>query len=193
MAHEGMEEVSFKPIEGGWIFKLGSPLLFGRSSYFCVNTAQKAAIAAQLRQNRVIRAAVIIPLLLLAVPGASLLPLPKLTPWQGLLLVIPCAYILAVAGELCERRRVRPLVQGLPRAAGKITLGDQFWNVAKYTSFSLLSLLFAIFLADLVVAMLYAGHRSILEHGFGVLLYGLAMIYWAALIAAKLVGRHKDR
>jgi hypothetical protein len=70
--YDGLEEVAFKPVAGGYVFQTSSPWLIGRQRRYFVNEAQKAEIAACLRQTMrrktpfVLVMAVLFPLVLAA-------------------------------------------------------------------------------------------------------------------------------
>src|SRR5438093_6864404 len=46
---DGMEELTFKPVEGGYLYAAPSPWLLGRKRYYFVKAEQKAALAAAHR------------------------------------------------------------------------------------------------------------------------------------------------
>jgi hypothetical protein len=187
MDDEGIEEVFFKKTNGGWLFKLCSPYIIGQPTYFVVTQAQKAAIARKLRSNRAIRLAIVLPGVLLAAPAAHSLPVNNMSASTLLLLSFLIVYaFIVLAGEI-ERQRLRPLVDAAPRAPGRISFADQFMNSARYTSFPLLLLLFAIFAANLVVAVAVMGHRDVLVHAVGLIIYSTAEAYFGSLIAVKLM------
>jgi hypothetical protein len=189
MDGEGIDEVFFKKANGGWLFKLSSPYIIGQPAYFVVTQAQKAAIARKLRSNRAIRLAIVLPGVLLAAPAAGSLPITNMSACTLLLLSFLIVYaFIVVAGEI-ERQRLRPLIDAAPRAPGRITLADQFLNSARYTSFPLLLLLFAIFAANLVVAVAVMGHRDVLVHAVGIIIYSTAAAYFGSLVAVKLMMR----
>jgi hypothetical protein len=66
--YDGLEEVAFKRISGGYLFVSNNPWLIGTRRRYFVNEAQKAEIAECLRQTmrRIIICAVLIPLVLVA-------------------------------------------------------------------------------------------------------------------------------
>jgi len=69
--YDGLEEVGFKPIAGGYLFQTSNRWLIGPSRRYVVNEAQKAEIAACIRETfrRIkpfaIAAAVLIPLIIM--------------------------------------------------------------------------------------------------------------------------------
>jgi hypothetical protein len=71
--YDGLEEVAFKPVAGGYVFQTSNPWLIGRQRRYFVNETQKVEIAACIRQTMrrmtpfVLVTAVLIPLLLVAV------------------------------------------------------------------------------------------------------------------------------
>ena len=46
---DGMEELTFRPVEGGFLYRAPSPWLFGRYRHYFVNTEQKATLASAHR------------------------------------------------------------------------------------------------------------------------------------------------
>jgi hypothetical protein len=70
--YDGLEEVAFRQVAGGYVFQTSNPWLIGRQRRFFVNEAQKAEIAACIRQTMrrmtpfVLVMAVLIPLVLVA-------------------------------------------------------------------------------------------------------------------------------
>jgi hypothetical protein len=193
MDDEGIDEVFFKKANGGWLFKLSSPYIIGQPAYFVVTQAQKAAIARKLRSNRAIRLAIVLPGILLAVPAAHSLPITNASACTLLLVSFLIVYaLIAFAGEI-ERQRLRPLIHAAPRARGRITLADQFLSSARCTSFPLLLLLFAIFAANFIVAAAVMGHRDVLAHAVGLIIYGSAALYFGALAAAKLTMKESQK
>jgi len=70
--YDGLEEVAFKQVAGGYVFQSSNPWLIGRQRRYFVNEAQKSEIAACIRQTLrrmtpfVLVMAVLIPLVLVA-------------------------------------------------------------------------------------------------------------------------------
>jgi hypothetical protein len=70
--YDGLEEVAFKQVAGGYVFQTNNPWLIGPQRRYFVNEAQKAEIAACIRQTLrritpfVLAAAILIPLVLVA-------------------------------------------------------------------------------------------------------------------------------
>ena len=70
--YDGLEELSFKPVAGGYVFQTSNPWLIGPRRRYFVNEPQKAEIAARVRETlRRIRpfalaTAVLMPLVLIA-------------------------------------------------------------------------------------------------------------------------------
>jgi hypothetical protein len=49
--YDGLEEVPFKRIAGGYLFQTNNPWFIGRKRRYVVNEAQKAEIAASIRET----------------------------------------------------------------------------------------------------------------------------------------------
>lgn len=70
--YDGLEEVAFKPVAGGYVFQTSNPWLIGPKRRYLVDEAQKAEIAACIRQTMrrmtpfVLVMAVLIPLVIVA-------------------------------------------------------------------------------------------------------------------------------
>jgi hypothetical protein len=70
--YDGLEEVAFKPVAGGYVFQTSNPWLIGRKRRYFVNETQKAEITAGIRQIMrrmtplVLVMAVLIPLVIVA-------------------------------------------------------------------------------------------------------------------------------
>ena len=75
--YDGLEEASFKPVDGGYIFQSSNPWCFGPSHNYLVNEAQKVAIASCIRETlREVRPVAIVAMFVLPVlmiAGAFLL------------------------------------------------------------------------------------------------------------------------
>jgi hypothetical protein len=148
--YDGIEEVAFKRIAGGYVFQSNNPWLIGPRRRYFVNETQKAEIAACIRQTlRRIKpfalvSAVLIPLVLVAgvlwlvlgggaTPGAIML----YTALLALGLFVP--YIALV--HAYSMRRLRPLIAGLPRVNERITISEGTRSLAVKASFKMLVLM----------------------------------------------------
>jgi hypothetical protein len=148
--YDGVEEVAFKPIAGGYVFQSNNPWLIGPRRRYFVNETQKAEIAACLRETLrrikpyVFAAAALIPVALVAeglwlalgrgaTPGTTAL----YTALLALGLFVP--YIAMV--HIYSMRRLLPLIAGLPRTNERITLGEGTRSFAAKASFKMLVLL----------------------------------------------------
>jgi succinate-acetate transporter protein len=186
MGDQGIEEIAFKRVERGWIFKLPNPCLIGLSRYFLVDDTQKAAIVDQLKSNRVMRVVAVIVTLLIVVPIVASLPLPKISPWIGALLAALGVYILICAVSLVERYKLRPLISGLPRGEGKITLGEQFRSSARHMSFGWLLFLFGVFALNAAMSALTLKQGLYDIKTTNILIFGAGALYWGVVLIAKL-------
>jgi hypothetical protein len=191
MSDQGIAETAFKRVERGWIFKLANPFLIGRSRYFLVDDAQKAAIADQLRANKAMRVVAVIVTLLIMVPIGASLPLPEVSPWIGAFLAGLGAYIFFGAVSLVERHKLRPLICSLPPDAGKITLRDEFRSSAQHMSFIWLSFLFGAFTLNAVMVAITVRPPGLFDiKMLSITIFGVGTLYWGAVLIAKLRLRH---
>jgi hypothetical protein len=188
--YDGMEEAPFKRVEGGYVFQARNPWFFGRSRHYLVNEAQKAAIAACLRDALrklkpwVIVAMVVLPLLLCG-GVVLLLALGEAT------FVNTFAFMLAVFvpytawTHIYIVRRLRPLIAGLPRTNQKITLGEGLTNFVVHMSFKFRLLLLCAAIMSVIGSLmiladaLIDGHfvRSFLVIAPTMILGGLGAVY----------------
>jgi hypothetical protein len=146
--YDGIEEAAFKRLaDGGYVFQARNPWFFGPSRRYLVDEAQKAAIAACIRETLrrirpyVFAAAVAIPVVLGAgifwlvshgsasVGNIALLTLAVFGPYIGLI----HAYSV---------RRLQPLIARLPRTQERIGVGEATRTFAARMSFKLLLLMF---------------------------------------------------
>jgi len=49
---DGMEEMSFKRVPEGWVYRAPNPWLFGRGRYYLLNEKQKSEVAGHHRRGR---------------------------------------------------------------------------------------------------------------------------------------------
>jgi hypothetical protein len=132
--YEGAEEAAFKPVPGGYVAQLPSPMLFGRPRRYLVNEAQKAEIAAALRrQRRLMLLLVPIPLAAALVAGLVYAMSHALSPLAigiGTAVLFALLFFVVVLANMYAMRLLRPLLAVLPRTDQRIRFGEQVERVA---------------------------------------------------------------
>ena len=183
---DGMQELSFKPVTAGYLYRAPSPWLFGPTQHYQVTEEQKAALAAHHRA--MLRQAfwLIIVMGSLAAPLASLFPLSQGASFIGASIVIGLAIGFVLNALLV--RKVNPIIAGLNPSAERITQRDMFGKQAR--TFSRRHVLGFAALSFVMLALSAA--RPILDPAgrdmiaiVGIVLFGLATIYWCALLVAQ--------
>jgi hypothetical protein len=120
----------FKPVAGGYVFQSPNPWVFGRTSRYIVNEAQKAAILDISTPHRpMLRVTVItIGVLAWAVAAATIVwavsPHADPTVIDGVAifaLVLFPIYAALVIGLQRNLRRMQPIIAGAPRTDMRIT------------------------------------------------------------------------
>lgn len=144
--YEGAEESAFKPTAGGYVFQLPSLTWpFGRPAAYLVDEAQKAALAACLRRQRLQTLLVMMVFMLISlglgvvigVSGA----LARLSPAgfaAGFIATFLVVIAIALLPYFYALRAMRPLLAGVPRTDERITTGEQFERLAGAVSPKLL-------------------------------------------------------
>jgi hypothetical protein len=129
-----VQSVLFKPVPGGYIFQQPNPWLFGRSSRYIVDPAQKAAILAiivprlPVRRIAVITAAILLWVVVVATlvwafgSGHDSPTAGDFVAIFGLIVVPLIAAIIAALQR--NLRRMRPILAAAPRTDEKITRGE---------------------------------------------------------------------
>jgi hypothetical protein len=128
-----IQSVLFKQVPGGYIFQQPNPWIFGRSSRYLVNEAQKAALLAIVTPRRpVVRGAVILAGVLLWAVAASILVWAFSSHDEPTALDVIAIIVLIVGPMLgalivaLQRnlRRMRPILAGASRTDQRITRGE---------------------------------------------------------------------
>jgi hypothetical protein len=136
--YEGAEESAFKPTAGGYVFQ--PPNLtwpFGRPRAYLVDAAQKVALVACLRRQR-LQILLIMMVFMLIVAGSSVLiaatgTAARLSPAglaAGFIVVFFVVIAIALLPYFYAVRAMRPLLAGAPRTEERITIGEQFQRLA---------------------------------------------------------------
>jgi hypothetical protein len=146
--YEGAEEGAFRPVQGGYVVRLPSGGLIGRSQHYFVNEAQKAEIATVLRYQRLLM--LLSLLFLLPIGGAFGLLIgiwrnrdPGLSPlWIeiGIPLLVVCVFATFFSLNFYVMRSLRPLLAVLPRSELRIGFHEQVQRIAKAVSGKILAI-----------------------------------------------------
>ena len=184
---DGMEEMSFKRVPEGWVYRAPNPWLLGRSRYYLVSEKQKSEIAGHHRRMWLF---LLLGIAVIAAVGAPL-TLAGFDDQQVVLSLATAALLGLIVGFVANAwlcRTIRPIIADLPpttqRIAQSEVLNTQIAVFSRgYLLFfgSLSLLLFALIALQPVLTSAGWDARSLC----GALLFGAGTIYWFALYIAK--------
>ncbi len=183
----GMEELSFKRVPDGWVYRAPNPWLFGSARYYLLDEAQKSEIAGHHRRAWRFLWLAIVVIVAASVPmTASDLDAPRSFAVLAGNMLIGLVVGMISNGYLC--RAIRPVVASLRPTTQRITRGEAIERqIAVFSGryilfFGLLSsALFA--LTALPPLLTSAGWDA--WSVCGALLFGPGAVYWFALYVAK--------
>jgi hypothetical protein len=149
--HGAYEEVAFKRVSGGFLFRAPSPWPwpFARARHYLVTEAQKAAIIEALDRAR----QHVVPILLIPLFVALGVLAKIFSDWSLLffLMMVPLGLLVGCLITHRRWRAVRPLIAGLPPSEQSITLRELFATYAAVSSLwyhAGFGILFALMAAD---------------------------------------------
>jgi hypothetical protein len=185
-----MEELTFRPVEGGFLYRAPSPWLFGRYRHYFVNTEQKATLASAHRTTMrqifwtiVVGAVAFAPIAGVFLPSHSN---AQQLAYLGVAALIGLAIGLTLNALLLLR--VKPIIATLTLSSERITQRDMFGTQA--TTFSRGYVLGFAALSFVMLALSAA--RPIFDPAgrdliavIGIALFGFTTIYWCAVYIAK--------
>jgi hypothetical protein len=184
---DGMEEMSFKRVPEGWVYRVPNPWLLGRSRYYLVSEKQKSEIAGHHRQMWLI---LLLGIAVITAVGAPL-TLAGFDEQQVVLSLATAALLGLIVGFAANAwlcRTIRPIIANLTPTTQRITqsevLNTQIAVFSRgYLLFfgSLSLLLFALIALQPLLTSAGWDARSLI----GALLFGAGTIYWFALYIAK--------
>ena len=184
---DGMEEMSFKRVPEGWVYRVPNPWLLGRSRYYLVSEKQKSEIAGHHRRMWLF---LLLGIAVIAAVGAPL-TLAGFDDQQVVLSLATAALLGLIVGFVANAwlcRTIRPIIADLPPTTQRITqsevLNTQIAVFSRgYLLFfgSLSLLLFALIALQPLLTSAGWDARSLC----GALLFGAGTIYWFALYIAK--------
>lgn len=184
---DGMEEMSFKRVPEGWVYRAPNPWLLGRSRYYLVSEKQKSEIAGHHRRMWLF---LLLGIAVIAAVGAPL-TLAGFDDQQVVLSLATAALLGLIVGFVANAwlwRTIRPIIADLPptnqRIAQSEVLNTQIAVFSRgYLLFfgSLSLLLFALIALQPLLTSAGWDARSLC----GAMLFGAGTIYWFALYIAK--------
>lgn len=184
---DGMEEMSFKRVPEGWVYRAPNPWLLGRSRYYLVSEKQKSEIAGHHRRMWLF---LLLGIAVIAAVGAPL-TLAGFDEQQVVLSLATAALLGLIVGFVANAwlcRTIRPIIADLTPTTQRITqsevLNTQIAVFSRgYLLFfgSLSLLLFALIALQPLLTSAGWDARSLC----GALLFGAGTIYWFALYIAK--------
>jgi hypothetical protein len=187
---DGMEELTFRPAEGGYLYAAPSPWLFGRKRHYIVDAEQKAALSSVHRtMMRYVFCTIIIGAVTCAPLAGVLLPShsnAQQLAFLGVSILVGLAMGLTLNALLVHR--VKPIVATLTPSSEHITRRDMFGT--QTTKFSRGYVLGFTVLSFVMLALSAA--RPILDPAsrdlmaiVGITLFGATTIYWCAVYIAQ--------
>jgi hypothetical protein len=183
---DGMAEVMFKQVPGGWIYRAPSPWIVGPRPYYRLDDQQKEAAFAIHRRFGTITLLAIIVLVVVALPLAR--PWLNSSPTGTLIGSVLLGLAVGVLINVWLAHAVKPIIAGLEPTSERVTRADVFktqtamFSRAFLITFGLLSLaMFAMTVASATV--LGKGWDALSVAG--ALLFGGGAVYWAAMLVAK--------
>jgi hypothetical protein len=182
-----MEEMSFKRVPEGWVYRVPNPWLLGRSRYYLVSEKQKSEIAGHHRRMWLF---LLLGITVIAAVGAPL-TLAGFDEQQVVLSLATAALLGLIVGFVANAwlcRTIRPIIADLTPTTQRITqsevLNTQIAVFSRgYLLFfgSLSLLLFALIALQPLLTSAGWDARSLC----GAMLFGAGTIYWFALYIAK--------
>jgi hypothetical protein len=182
-----MEEMSFKRVPEGWVYRVPNPWLLGRSRYYLVSEKQKSEIAGHHRRMWLF---LLLGITVITAVGAPL-TLAGFDEQQVVLSLATAALLGLIVGFAANAwlcRTIRPIIANLTPTTQRITqsevLNTQIAVFSRgYLLFfgSLSLLLFALIALQPLLTSAGWDARSLC----GAMLFGAGTIYWFALYIAK--------
>jgi hypothetical protein len=182
-----MEEMSFKRVPEGWVYRAPNPWLLGRSRYYLVSEKQKSEIAGHHRRMWLF---LLLGIAVVAAVGAPL-TLAGFDDQQVVLSLATAALLGLIVGFVANAwlwRTIRPIIADLPPTTQRIAQSEVLNT--QIAVFSRGYLLFFGSLSLLLLALI-ALQPLLTSAGWdarslcGALLFGAGTIYWFALYIAK--------
>ena len=187
---DGMEELTFRPVEGGFLYRAPNRWLFGRYRHYLVNAQQKATLASA---HRTMMLQMFLSIIIGAVTCAPIAGafLSSQSSTQQLAYLGACALVgiaIGLALNALLLRKVNPVIATLTPSSDRISQRDMF--SAQATTFSRRYVLGFAVLSFVMLALSAA--RPIFDPAgrdliavVGIIMFSLCSIYWCAVYIAK--------
>ena len=183
----GMEELSFRRVPDGWVYRAPNPWLVGPGRYYLLNEAQKSEVAGHLRRAWRFTFFAIVVVVAAGVP----LTAATLDAQHPFVALAAYAFIGLVVGMISNAylcRAVRPAIAGLRPTAPPITRSEAIKT--QIAVFSGRHLLFMALLSSAIFAVtalppLLGSDGWDFWSVCGAVLFGSGAAYWFALYVAK--------
>jgi hypothetical protein len=184
-----MEELTFRPVDGGYLYRAPNRWVFGRYRHYFVNADQKAALASahrtMMRQTFwtiIIGAAICAPLAGVFLPSHSN---AQQLAYLGVSALIGLAIGLTLNFLLLQK--VNPIIATLTPSNDRITRRDTFTQTTTFSrgyvlGFTVLSF---VMLALSAARPIFDPAGRDLMAVVGITLFGFAAVYWSAVYIAK--------
>ena len=120
---DGMEEMSFKRVPEGWVYRVPNPWLLGRSRYYLVSEKQKSEIAGHHRRMWLF---LLLGIAVIAAVGAPL-TLAGFDDQQVVLSLATAALLGLIVGFVANAwlcRTIRPIIADLTPTTQRITQSE---------------------------------------------------------------------
>ena len=186
---DGMEELTFRPVDGGFLYRAPNRWVFGRYRHYFVNADQKAALASahrtMMRQTFwtiIIGAAFCAPLAGVFLPSHSN---AQQLAYLGVSALIGLAIGLALNSLLLQK--VNPIIATLTPSNERITRRDTFTQTTTFSRGYVLcfTVLSFVMLALSAARPIFDPAGRDLMAVVGITLFGFAAVYWSAVYIAK--------
>jgi hypothetical protein len=184
-----MEELTFRPVDGGFLYRAPNRWVFGRYRHYFANADQKAALASahrtMMRQTFwtiIIGAAFCAPIAGVFLPSHSN---AQQLAYLGVSALIGLAIGLTLNFLLLQK--VNPIIATLTPSNDRITRRDTFTQTTTFSrgyvlGFTVLSF---VMLALSAARPIFDPAGRDLMAVVGITLFGFASIYWSAVYIAK--------
>ena len=183
---DGMEQIVFKPVAEGFVYRAPNLWVVGPSHYYLVNETQKSELATHHRS--MMRFLFVLIVIGGASAGLFTSTLAHTQGWPALAGGMLIGLAIGVAVNLWLAHKVQPIVAHLTPANDKITRGDVFRRQAAVHSprfiagFGILSF---VMLALSAGSGMFGPDRWDVTAIAGTALFAACTIYWIALYVAK--------
>ncbi|HEY6994758.1 MAG TPA: hypothetical protein VH397_13670 [Xanthobacteraceae bacterium] len=183
----GMEELSFKRVPDGWVYRAPNPWLLGPARYYLLNEARKSEVASRHRRAWRFTFFAIVAVVAAGVPMTA----SELDAQHPLAVLAAYALVGVVVGMISNAylvRAVRPVIAGLEPTAPPITRSEAIKiQIAAFSGRHMLflALLSAAMFAVTALPPLLGSDGWDVRSVCGAVLFGTGAAYWFALYVAK--------